>query len=66
MRAAELASYWRLLSLVILGEHEGEHSRGDLRVGRVLGAEFRPSVVVVDFPEEFAAYELEAAESCSP
>ena len=47
---------------IIFREHEREHTRCSLFVRGVFGAEFAARVVIVNFPEELAADELEAAE----
>ena len=53
-------------ALVVLCEHDCEHPRGVLGVGRILRAQHHALLVVVDLPDERAPGEFEASEVVLP
>ena len=48
--------------LVVFGEHDGQHPRGLLGVGRVFRTERHALIVAVDSPKELATGEFEASD----
>ena len=56
----------RFCQLVVFREHDGQHPRGLLGVGRIFRAERHALVVVFNFPDERVSGEFEASEVVLP
>src|SRR5579883_353827 len=52
---------WESIS-VLLRQHDREHSRGDLGISRIFGAELAGLIVIVDLPKERPTVDFESTE----